>query len=200
MNPKISIVVPFHWMAGWSYFLDRCLKSIESQTYKNYEVILVKAGTMPVTSNRAIESARGELVKIIYMDDYLAHPDSLKKIVEHFPKEAHWMATGCLHQIGDKTPGTGHLPEWNDSIQTGNNTIGSPSVITLRRAGALFFDEKLSWLLDVDLYRRLYDTYGAPVLLNDMNVVIGLHEGQTSNLMPQAAKLSEHEYLYKKYE
>src|ERR1700677_4323769 len=96
---KISIVVPFHWMKDWEFFLNRCLKSIEIQSYKDYEIIFMKVGSMPETSNRVIESAKGEIVKILYMDDYLAHEESLQKIVEVFG-ESKWLVTGCLHDNG----------------------------------------------------------------------------------------------------
>ena len=42
MNPKISIIVPIYNM---EQYLERCVDSILSQTYKDFEVILVNDGS-----------------------------------------------------------------------------------------------------------------------------------------------------------
>lgn len=196
---KISCVVPFHWMKEWQFYLTRCLESIERQTYKDYEVILVKHSDMPTTSNRAMQAATGELIKVLYMDDFLAHDNALKEIAEHFPVDAQWLVTGCLHQTRTGRPERPHYPQYTDDISTGNNCIGSPSVLTLRNDGKLLFDEKLSWLLDCDLYKRLHDTYGPPVLLSDLNVVIGQGDQQMTHILTDERKLSEHRYLNEKH-
>lgn len=194
--PKISIVVPFHWMKNWKFFLTRCLESIEQQTFADYEVILTKAGSMPVNSNRAIKSAKGDIIKILYMDDYLAHPFALNEIAGAF--RGGWLVTGCEHDAGQGRCNP-HHPEWNDEIHTGKNTIGSPSVLAFENKDPLLFDEKLSWMLDVDLYSRLYKRYGEPTIVKDINVVIGLHEGQTTHLLPEEEKIKEVEYVINKY-
>lgn len=206
-TPKVSVCVPFHWMRNWQFYLVRCLESIEKQSFKDYEVILTKAGSMSVNTNRAMESARGDLVKILYMDDYLAHGDSLKEIAEWFDHpeayNSHWLVTGCLHQGMERgepeTPHSYHEPKYAKDIHTGNNSIGSPSVLTMRKTSLLYFDERLSWLLDCDLYRQLYDEYGLPTILNTPNVIIGLHDGQTSNLMSNEEQQKELDYMSKKY-
>lgn len=193
---KVSIVIPFHWMENWPVFLSRCLMSIEAQTFKDYEIVLVKAGSMPVTTNRAIESAKGELIKILFMDDYFATANSLQEIVDNFTGD--WLVTGCLHDSDGKIENY-HEPKYTDDICTGNNCIGSPSVLTMSREKLLTFDESLSWLLDCDLYKRLYDSYGPPTLLSTPNVIIGLHNGQTSVLMSDKEKRKELAYMKKKH-
>lgn len=199
----ISIAIPIHkGMKNFQFFYDRCIKSIESQTYKDYEIVITEEGKMAENTNAAIKKSKGDLIKLLYMDDYLAHPNALQVIVDNFKGE--WLATGCLHQAADQLnyedPHSPHLPYYTQDIHRGNNCIGSPSVVTLRNKGRLLFDEKLSFLLDCDLYRRYYDTYGPPTLINDLNVVIGLHPGQTSNTMPTSEKEWEFNYLMKKYE
>ena len=96
---KISIVIPMHWMKNWQFFLNRCLGSIEQQTYKHYEIIITKSGRMAENTNAGIEKATGDIIKILYMDDYLSHADSLKNIAEGF--QGGWLATGCVHDWGD---------------------------------------------------------------------------------------------------
>lgn len=198
MEVKLSIVVPFHWMENWQFFLIRCLQSIEKQSFEDYEIILVKQGRMAETTNAAIKGAKGELVKILLMDDYLAEPDSLKILVDNFKDTDKWMVTGCWHDAGNGIQNA-HLPRYTEDIHTGNNCIGSPSVLLFRREGCLFFDEKLSWLPDCDLYRRLHDQFGPPKILNSLNVVIGLGPHQNTYVLPDDLKQMEHQYMSEKY-
>lgn len=196
-SPKISVVVPIHDMPNGAFFLWRLVNSLMSQTFKDYELIIVKEGLMAENTNAGILKARGELVKILFMDDYFARADSLQEIVDKF--EGRWMVTGCVHDMGDGLYKNAHYSEYTQDISTGNNCIGSPSVLTFRREGCLMFDENLSYMLDCDLYKRYYDTYGLPKILNDLNVVIGLHDNQTSNLMTHEQIFSEREYVNKKH-
>lgn len=200
--PRFSIVVPFHQTPQTAFFLSRLLNSIAEQSFTNYEIILTSDGKMAENTNSAMRQAKGELIKILYMDDYFAHTDALKVIDEAFTKETQWLATGCLHQRTEhenyEDPHSPHLPEFTDDIHTGNNRIGSPSVVTLRNKGHIEFDESLSFLLDCDLYKRYY-AVGPPVLLQDLNVVIGIGDHQTSHTMPSKEKLEEFNYLQQKY-
>ena len=188
MDRKISVIIPYYDMPNGAFFLKRCIDSVMSQTYKNYEIILTKDGKMAENTNSAIRRATGDLIKILYQDDYLAHENALKTIVDGFT--GHWLVTGCEHDDG--TRGRPHLPEFNKDA----NTIGSPSVLTIKNGLGVYFNEKLSWTLDLDLYRRLHDKYGEPTILNDFNVVIGIHQGQATNLLSQEQKLKEEKYIY----
>lgn len=200
---KVSIVVPIHDMKGGDFFLWRLVNSLMEQTYTNYELVITKEGKMAKNTNAGILKATGDLVKILYLDDYFAHKDALKNIVTNFKKSDEWLVTGCLHQKSEEdyfeTPHSPHYPEYTEDIYTGNNRIGSPSVLTFRRESQLLFDEKLSWLLDADLYQRFYESYGPPKIVNDLNVVIGVGDHQTTYILSDKEKLSEHEYLNQKY-
>ena len=193
--PKISIVIPIHWMENWDFFLQRCLKSIEEQSFTDYEIIITMAGSMPTNSNRAIESAKGELIKILYMDDFLAHSNALQEIVGNFNEGDNWLVTGCLHQEQGGVPKNPHYPSYNENISQGNNTIGSPSILTIRNKGHLLFDENLSWLLDCELYSRYYKKYGEPKILNDLNVILGIGTHQMTNILSNEDKQKEFTYL-----
>lgn len=192
MTPKITIAIPFHWMENWSFFMMRCLESIKEQTFKDYEIILMKHSTMPVTSNRVIESAKGEIIKVLYMDDMLDSNDYLEKLYEAFSdKSVEWVITSAS---------TNKEPMWTDDIHTGNNKLGSPSVLAFRNG--LFnelFDEKLSWLLDCDLYKRMKGRFGKPKILTDISVFIGEHTGQMTHILTNEYKQKEANYLQEKY-
>lgn len=197
---KVSICIPYHDTSRTAFFLSRLFGSISEQTFTDYEIILTKEGKMAENTNASMRKAKGELVKIMYMDDYFMSPDSLENIVQNFSDTDQWQATGCIHDDGKQQLFNSHYPEYTKDIHTGNNLIGSPSVVTLRREGMLFFDENLSFLLDCDLYQRYYEKYGTPKLLNTVNIVIGIHPDQTSNTMLQEEKLQEFNYMKQKHE
>lgn len=184
----ISIIVPYHDMKDAEFFLKRNIDSIMAQTYKDYEIVLTKNGKMAENTNSAIKRARGDLIKILYLDDYFAHKDALKEIVEAFTGD--WLITGS-----DNNPN----PYWTDDIHTGNNKLGSPSALTFRNDNPLLFDETMSWLLDCDYYKRLFTRYGEPVILNDVNVVIGCGSHQSTHLLSDEVKNNEHNYMLRKY-
>lgn len=203
MQPKVSIVVPIHPMKNGDFFLWRLVQSLMSQSFKDYELVIVQEGKMAANTNAGMEKATGELIKILYLDDYFAHPDALWNIVDNFSIEDTWLATGCLHQEASpdvlEEPHSPHFAQYTEDIHTGNNRLGSPSVITFRNKGHLLFDENLSYFLDCDLYKRYHAEYGLPKIINDLNVVIGIGGHQTSAIMPSSEKLAEFNYMQNKY-
>jgi hypothetical protein len=189
LRPKISLIVPYHDMDNAGFFLKRNIDSIMAQTFTDYEIVFTKAGRMAENTNAGIKRARGELIKILYLDDMLAHENALQNIVDNFKGE--WMITGC-----DTNP----HPYWTDDLHTGNNKLGSPSVLTVRNNNPMLFDETMSWLLDCDLYKRMYDIYGEPTILDEVNVIIGIGDHQMTHKLTNEEKQSEHEYMYNKYD
>jgi glycosyltransferase involved in cell wall biosynthesis len=209
MNPRISIAIPTHNMPDKDFFLKRCLDSIEIQTFRDYEIVITEDGKMAENTNSAISKAKGEIIKILFMDDFFAHEKALENIVNSF--EGGWLATGCVHARNDGITYNPHFPSYNHAMHTGINSIGSPSVVAFENwnykpskskspsASIPIFDTALSYLLDCDLYKRLYERYGEPTLLNDMSVVICIHGNQTSNVLTDAEKQEEFEYMKQKY-
>jgi glycosyltransferase involved in cell wall biosynthesis len=217
----ISVCIPTSDMENKVEFFTRCLDSLWSQSYQDFEIVVTdnsddniiedicnfyKTGIvyyrnpikgMAQNTNEGIKRSKGELIKILYMDDYLAHPNSLLKILTHFNGE--WLVSGCIHDDGLGTFNP-HTPHYSEDIHLGHNTIGGPSVLTIRNNNPLMFDETMTWLLDCDYYRRMFDLFGEPTILKDKNVVIGLHPSQATHTMGQARKLLELEYMQKKYE
>lgn len=189
----ISIAIPIHNMKNKDFFLKRCLDSIRMQTYQDYEIVITEKGKMAENTNEAIKQSKGDLIKIMYMDDFFADKNSLKRIVDFF--KGYWLVTGCKN---DNDLGH-HYPTYSQDIETGNNTIGSPSVLTIKNGLNMYFDESMTWLLDCDFYKRMYNEYGEPTILNDINVVIGIGDHQTTNILNDATKLSEHKYMEQKY-
>ena len=218
----ISVVIPTYQMQGGVEFLKRSLEAIKRQTYKDVEVIISDNSDnddienliqdydclyfrnpikgMAENTNNAIDKASGDLIKILFQDDFLAHNEALENIVNNF--QGAWLVTGCNHLEADPMSGLGyvgneHYAEWNDQIYI-RNTIGSPSVLTISKEVMLRFNP-YKYVLDADFYKRIYDQLGEPTILNDINVTIGLGKHQQTNLLSQEEKENEHKQLYAKY-
>lgn len=203
--------------------LARSFDMLKKQTFKNFEVVISDNSEDSVVenlckdpgyeslnlryirnpikglaknTNSAIQNAKGEIIKILYMDDYLADENSLQDIVDNF--KGNWLVTGCEHDNGEYRYNP-HYPKYNKKIYLGKNTIGSPSVLSIKNENLMLFDENLSWLLDCDYYKRMYDRYGEPTILNNINVVIGTGKHQVTNILSGLAKKKEHYYMAKKY-
>lgn len=191
----ISIALPIHNMKDKDYFLARVMKSIERQTYKDYEVVITDKGKMAENTNAAIKRCKGDIIKILYLDDYFSSPNSLQRIADEF--KGGWLASGCIHDdVIHKY--NEHYPTFDDRIFRGINTIGSPSVVAFENKEPLLFDENLSWMLDIDLYARLFDRYGMPTILNEVNVVIGVGDHQTTHILTDQEKQNEVKYYLDK--
>jgi hypothetical protein len=193
-KPFVSIAIPYYaGMKNAEFFLDRCLASIRSQTFQDYEIVVTDKGKMAENTNNAIKASTGELIKVLYMDDYFADNNALKRIVDAFKANPHafWLITGT-----NNNP----RPYWTDDIETGNNKLGSPSALTIRNDYPLLFDENLGWLLDCDYYKRMNREFGEPIILEDVNVIIGVGEHQATNTMGDAIKKQEELYMRKKYD
>jgi len=94
-NPQISIVIPVY---NVEKYIDRCIKSILNQTYKDYELILINDGSTDsslkiikeyekkynfikvfdqknsgpaITRNKGIEESCGKYIMFVDSDDYL---------------------------------------------------------------------------------------------------------------------------------
>lgn len=218
--PKVSIVVPIYNMDNAQEFLERNLKSIYIQEFDDYEIVVsddseddrlkifLSKLAMPIkyfkndrhsmahNTNNAIDHATGELVKILFQDDYFYDSRSLEKIVEHFTPTYYWLATGCTHTMDGKNFFNDHKPYYSES----ENTIGSPSVLTFRRKSLIRFDPNFRWVLDLDLYKQLYLKYGKPKIYDAVNVVIGVGTHQETSKLSDERKAYEHKLLKLKYE
>ena len=64
MNPKLSIIVPVY---NVEQYLDKCIKSILNQTFKDFELILVDDGSIDNSGEICDEYAKKDSrVKVIH--------------------------------------------------------------------------------------------------------------------------------------
>ena len=218
---RVSIVIPVYGMTNAQYFLERNLKSIYIQSFDDYEIVItddsdddnlknwIQTLDLPIkylknrgnkgmanNTNYAIDQAEGELVKILYQDDYFYDSRSLENIEKAFTSTCWWLATGCTHTFNGINTFNDHKPYYSES----DNTIGSPSVITFRREIQERFDPNFHWVLDLDWYKCLHRKYGKPKIYDRVNVVIGIHNAQKTYLLSDDEKNKEHLLLKRKHE
>ena len=210
---KISICIPTWEQYGRGLeFLKNNFEQILNQTYKNFNVIIsdhskddkikllcdsysdkfeikyVKnesfLGNGPANTNNAIINADGDIIKIIFQDDFLYQDKSLEIIVKEFENnECNWLVSGCNHTHDDgKSFSNFMVPYWNDKIATGINTISSPSVLSFRNDNPCLFDEELTMLMDCEMYYQLYIKYGLPKIISDCLITNRMHPHQISSL------------------
>ena len=225
----ISICIPCYEMSGKGHkYLEHNLNQIVSQNYKNFEVIisdqsqdnkikilckkykekinikyfLNKDGKKQASANTnyAMQKASGDIIKIVFQDDYFCSNNALSIIHDAFNKnKISWCVSSCQHSNDGVSVFRKFYPDYNDNIQFGKNTISSPSVLAIKRENYISFDEELIYLMDVDLYKRYFDRDGLPYVIDDILVVNRLHSKQVSQMTPKSLIRSELHYIRNKF-
>lgn len=122
---KISIVVPVY---NGEHFIERCIESIEEQSYKNIEVITINDGSkdnslkmlknmskkygnikvvtganggVSVARNKGIAASTGDFITFIDVDDALKK-DAIKNMVESLKNKTDIVIGGLEIRRGDK--------------------------------------------------------------------------------------------------
>lgn len=210
-------------------YLDFNLGKIKEQTFQDFEVVISdhsknnevekvcevysnlemnikylknekNRGNSSHNINNAINNSSGNIIKIVFQDDFLYHPNSLKEIHDVFlSKNSDWLVTASCHTSDGINFERFYYPRYTEDIMEGNNLISSPSVLSFKNTGDIEFDPELVWLMDCDIYKRLYMRYGEPFYLNQINVVNRTWEGQFNNHISWERKRWEIEYGRQKY-
>jgi len=210
---KVSIAIPTYEFQGrGAEFIEDLLSTIKIQTLTDYEVIIsdhsenngVKVvvkqyekdgmnvkyfrntrnrGHGPTNTNAAIELCTGEIVKIMFQDDFFYDDEALEKIYNSLKEsDKDWLVCGCNHTKSDGRDFYWTLmPTWNDDLIRGINSISSPSVMAFKRENVSErFDKNVKMMMDCEMYYRMDKKYGQPVYLHDDLVTNRVHEGQLS--------------------
>jgi len=230
MEKLVSICIPTYEMNGkGAEYLEFSFNRLFNQTYKSFEVVisdhsqnntiedlckqwekkltisyhrnLNKRGISSANINNAIKNANGEIIKVLFQDDFLYDESSLEIQLVHFIGNSNsWLITACCHTKDGFNLFNSLYPKYHDNIHYGENTISSPSVLMFKNDETLEFDENLFWLMDVDYYKRLFDKFGLPSICNYITIVNREHDNQISNtIATDAIKQSELNYIIEKY-
>jgi glycosyltransferase involved in cell wall biosynthesis len=176
---------------------DQYAKKLVVHYYKNND----PAHGMATNINNAMRHASGKLLKLLFLDDFLKSTTSLQETVDAFDfKNDTWLVTGFEHTQDGKAYINPKVPMYNEDVFLGENTIGSPSVLTVKNENLLFFDTNLKWLVDCDYYKRCYDTWGKPKVLSATTVVIRMGAHQVTNTEATVQlRRKEYHYMLKKH-
>jgi glycosyltransferase involved in cell wall biosynthesis len=226
---KISICIPCYEMGGQGpSLLKRSFNQIINQTYKDIEIIVsdhsvddgvkkicdeysfklnvvyiknpIDRGNFSSNLNNSIRNASGEIIKLLMQDDYFMETNTLESIAQIFKDPSvNWAASGC-HSGWDNRDYNTLIPRYDDSsISLGINTIGSPSVISIRNKDVQFFDEGLSWVVDLDYYKKMHSVFGEPCILKEYSVFVQRHPNQITNTLADQIKIMEELELRRRY-
>jgi glycosyltransferase involved in cell wall biosynthesis len=233
MIKKLSIAIPT-WESynNGEQFLDDLLRTIEIQTFKDFEVVIsdhskddyllpkIKEfedkfdikyyrnendrGNSPANMNNAISKCSGEIVKIMFQDDFFYDDEALEKIYYALSdSDRMWLLNGTNHTKDDGNSFYWDLyPKFNDDLLKGVNTISSPSVVAFKRQSEVIFDETLVYFMDIDYYYGMHEKYGDPVFYNDILVTNRFpHKNSiSSNITNKKEMMSdESKYCFQKY-
>lgn len=230
---KVSICIPCYEMFNLGQdFLRFNLNKILEQTYKNIEVVISDhskddsilnvckdftnlgleisyirnknmVGRSSANINEAIKIANGDIIKIIFQDDFLYHENSIKEIVSEYEREnsIKWLVTSCCHSKNGLDFYNYIDPIYTEDILTGNNRISSPSVLSFinEKQNNILFDTDFIWLMDCDYYYRLNKKYGLPFYLKKTNVVNRIWSGQVTKTIPKEIMEKEHKIILEKH-
>jgi hypothetical protein len=167
-----------------------------------YHRTLTGRGIAAHNLNQGIALAQGQYIKILFQDDLLVQDNYLKTILSLIEAQsADVILTAATHtQDGIHFYNT-IIPSLNPYFLFGNNTVSSPSVLTIARTtlDRLPFDEHLKLLFDCDFYYRLFSHSKNIVICDLVSVANGVWEGQTQFAISPAQFTREVRYLNWKY-
>jgi glycosyltransferase involved in cell wall biosynthesis len=211
-------------------YLSHNLSSIANQTFTDFEVVIsdhsiddhlqefvsrwnsilniryIKCiegrGSISPNINNAIKHAQGKYIKILYQDDFFYDIDSLENIANYLNDNSNvnWLVTAGADTSDLINIVRIVVPKYHEAIYLGENTIGCPSILTIKNdESKLFFDETLKFLDDVEYYKRLYDKFGLPHILPVLCSGIRIGGVCATSLLTEERKNKEVMLLSNKY-
>ena len=153
--------------------------------------------------NNAVKHATGEIIKLLYMDDFFVDQSALQKIADAFDNNPHgkWFISGFTHSNVNRTEFFDtRFPWYENKYVNGDNTTGNPSNYAVRNNCALEMDDDLLWIVDGEYFYRSYYYHGDPIKLDDVLVCFREH-GSSAFRDPKFQELDakERQYCIDKY-
>jgi len=213
-----------------TYYLEYSFNILAQQTFKDFDVIVsdnsydesIKKvclkwnnildikyflneegrGSISPNLNYGLSKCTGKYIKILFQDDFFYNEHSLNTIAEHLylNPNINWLVTGCGGTPDETNFSVVVIPRYHQNIYLGINTIGCPSVLTIKNdENKIFFDNSLVWLNDVDYYKKCYDKFGAPYIIQDICTVIRVDGVSVSTLLQDDIKKKEYDLMINRY-
>jgi hypothetical protein len=160
-------------------------------------------GNISANTNFAIKHCKLDYIKILFQDDLLVGSNYLKTIFDNILKNSpKFILTGASHTTNGIDFFHEMAPKKNEFILFGENTVSSPSTLTIHKSvfEKIQFDENLKLLMDCDFYHNLFSLFNNHSILPNIFIANGVWTGQTHNNMNGHNVIREVEYLMGKYQ
>jgi dTDP-4-dehydrorhamnose reductase len=158
-------------------------------------------GLISPNINESLKRCKGRWIKILFQDDFIYDSVSLEKQYNFIQQnqDTFWFFSEFYHSNDGINFYRHYLPEWNDTVWCGNNTLGCPSGLTLRNKDLIFFDNELNFYMDCDFYQRMFLKYGKPLILDQITVVNRTWGDRLTDTIPENVKKRELLIVSEKY-
>jgi len=201
---QMMVVVSDHSV---NFAIEKFLKGYQTPFQLQYVRNYTHFGNISQNLNHAIEfvlqNSPASYIKVLFQDDYLLADDYLAQIL-HITQETKPDAiiTGATHSTDGQTYFNPIAPQNNPFLIFGQNTISSPSTLTLSRqvCEQERCDEDVRLFMDVDWYYRIFKSYSSIVYAPDLFVVNGVWDGQMQHQFDAQSFTKELAYVLSKYE
>jgi glycosyltransferase involved in cell wall biosynthesis len=229
---KISICIPTYEAQGKGvFFLDKNISHILKQTYQDYEIVVSdhskdyaietylsglqnskikyfryseNIGKPAYNTNFAIKNSNGDFIKLMNMDDYMECEKTLEDSINYLKLGDKWILYGFKHlNYQSNNFFNFMIPRIENEgkhLLQGINYVGCPSVGLIPRDE--YIDTDVQYMIDCELWYRMFIKYGKPKIINDYKIVIGVGEHSlTSQLLKKQNELlyQDIEYCKSKY-
>lgn len=202
LNPKVSIII---CTLNSEKYLTQCLESIISQSFKDYEIIVVDGGSVDKTlsivdvfniskvftdikggvscaMNFGITKAIGDIIAILHSDDYYYTKDSLQLVADCFQeKKCNWLYANLvvLKKNGSFRYNKNDIYSMEYLSHTFN--IPHPTVFIKKKVYEELglFNQNYKYAMDYDLLLRVSKKY-EPFQIDKFITVFREHEGSLS--------------------
>jgi hypothetical protein len=144
---------------------------------------LMMSTSAPENINFGVQEAKGDLIRILFQDDSLSNPNSLEQSISGLDNHVHrWSVIGSvdIDLISGKKLSQ-RIPKFTESLVSGVNIIGAPSVVCFRKDSYIPMNLELRYMFDCDWYLRMAHRNGLPFEVQGYGVNIGVHQGQATN-------------------
>jgi glycosyltransferase involved in cell wall biosynthesis len=201
---QMIVVVSDHSV---NFAIEKFLKGYQPPFQVHYVRNQSHFGNISHNLNLAIEfvlqNSPASYIKVLFQDDYLLEEDYLVQILQLIQEtKPDAIITGATHSTDGKNCFNPITPKNNPFLIFGQNTISSPSTLTLSRqvCEQERCDEHVQLFMDVDWYYRIFKSYSSIVYAPHLFVVNGVWDGQMQHQFDAQGFTQELAYVLGKYE
>jgi glycosyltransferase involved in cell wall biosynthesis len=200
---QIEVVISDHSV---DFAIEQFLASYQAPFKLHYVRNGTQFGNISHNVNHAtqfvLQNCSSSFIKILFQDDFLLEDGYLSQLIDIAKNQPDAIITGATHSDDGNHFYNPINPHNNPFLIFGQNSISSPSTLTLSRAACerLPCDEQVKLFMDIDWYYRLFKEFKHIVFAPQLLVVNGVWEGQAQHQFDTQAFIKELSYVLAKYE